>query len=105
MKYGLKIDFKNKPQLANVPKILHNAEEKSIINLDINKLLKKGVNTKCQKEEGDFIFNVFTRDKKDGTFRTILNLKYLNEFVEYKHFKMEYVEDVFKIIKKGCADG
>ena len=100
VKYGLKIDFKNKPQLANVPKILHNAEEKSIINLEINKLLKKGVITKCQKEEGDFIFNVFTRDKKDGTFRTILNLKYLNEFVEYKHFKMEYVEDVFKIIKK-----
>ena len=52
MKYGLKIDFKNKPQLANVPKIPHNAEEKSI-NLEINKLLKKGVITKYQKEEDD----------------------------------------------------
>ena len=49
VKYGLKIDFKNKPQLANVPKIPHNAEEKSIINLEIDKLLKKGVITKCQK--------------------------------------------------------
>ena len=105
VKYGLKTDFKNKPQLANVPKILHNAEEKSIINLEIHKLLKKGVITKCQKEEGDFIFNVFTREKKDGTFRTTLNLKYLNEFAEYKHFKTEYVEDVFTIIKNGCADG
>ena len=52
VKYGLKIDFKNKPQLANVPKIPHNAEEKSI-NLEINKLLKKGVITKYQKEEDD----------------------------------------------------
>ena len=34
MKYGLKIDFKNKPQL-NVPIILHNAEKQSIINLEI----------------------------------------------------------------------
>ena len=53
MKYGLKIDFKSKPQLVNVPKIPHNAEEKSIINLEINKLLKKGVITKYQKEEDD----------------------------------------------------
>ena len=37
---------------------------------------------------------------KDGTFHTTLNLKYLNEFVEYKHFKMKSLEDVFKIIKK-----
>ena len=100
VKYGLKIDFKSKPQLANVPKIPHNAKDISIINLEINKLLKKGVITKCQKEEDDFISTVFVREKKDGTFRTILNLKYLNEFVEYKHFKMESLEDVFKIIKK-----
>ena len=100
MNYGLKIDFKNKPQLANVPKIPHNIEEKSITNLEINKLLKKGVINKCQKEEDDFISTVFTREKKDGAFRTILNLKYLNEFVEYKHFKMESLEDVFEIIKK-----
>ena len=99
--YGLKIDFKNKRQLVNVPKIPHNAEEKSIINLEINKLLKQGVITKCQKEEDDFISTVFIREKKDGTFCTILNLKYLNEFVEYKHFKMESLGDVFKIIKKN----
>ena len=80
VKYGLKIDFKNKPQLVNVPKIPYNAEAKSIINLEINKLFQKGFITKCQKEQDDFISTVFTRKEKDGTFRTILNLKYLNEF-------------------------
>ena len=73
--------------------------KKSIINVEINKLLK-GVITKCQKEQAGFISTVFKRKKKDGTFRTILNLKYLQEFVEYKHFKMESLEDVFKITKK-----
>ena len=68
--------------------------------MEINKLLKKGVITKCEKEQDDFISTVFTREKEDGTFRTILNLKYLHEFVEYKHFQMESLEDVFKIIKK-----
>ena len=99
MKYGLKIDFKNKPQLVNVPKIPHNTEEKRLINFEINKLLKKGVITKCQNEQDNFISTVFTRKKKDGTFRTILNIKYLNEFVEYRHLKMESLEDVFKILK------
>ena len=99
VKYGLKIDFKNKPQLVNVPKIPHNTEEKRIINFEINKLLKKGVITKCQNEQDNFISTVFTRKKKDGTFRTILNIKYLNEFVEYRHLKMESLEDVFKILK------
>ena len=63
-------------------------------------LLKKGVITKCQKEQDDFISTVFTRENRDGTFRIILNLKYLNELVEHKHFIMEFLEDVFKIRKK-----
>ena len=100
MKYGLKIDFKNKPQLVNVPKIPHSEEEKSIINLEINRVLKKGVITECLKEQDDFISNVFTREKMGGTFRTFLNLIHLSEFVEYKHFKIESLEDVLKIIKK-----
>ena len=36
--------------------------------------------------------------KKDGTFRTILNLKHLNHYVNYQHFKVESL-NVFKIIK------
>ena len=52
------------------------------------------------RESGDFISIVFTRKKKSVTFRFILNLKYLNDFVVYKHFKMESILDVFKIIKK-----
>ena len=42
----------------------------------------------------------FYQEKKNGTFETILNLKYLDGFVEYKHFKMESLEYAFKIIKE-----
>ena len=41
VKYGLRIDFKNKPHLVNVPKNFYNAQEKHIIDLETNKLLKK----------------------------------------------------------------
>ena len=64
--------------------------------------MNKGVIVECSRETGDFLSNVFTRQKKDGTFRTILNLKYLNEFVQYQDFKMESLLDVFKIIKPNA---
>ena len=62
----------------------------------------KEVIVECSSETGDFLSTVFTRQKKDGTFRTILNLKYLNEFVQYQHFKMESFLGVFKITKPNA---
>ena len=60
--------------------------------------MNKGVIVECSGET-DFVSTVFNRQKKDGTFRIISNLKYLNEFVQYQHFKMESLLDVFKIMK------
>ena len=45
---------------------------------------------------------VFTRPKKDASLRFILNLKNLNQFVEYKHFKMESIYNVFDLIQPGA---
>ena len=50
----------------------------------------------------NFISIFFTRKKKSGTLRFILNLKHLNSFVAYKHFKMESILDVFKIINEDA---
>ena len=50
-------------------------------------------------DEGEFISGIFTRDKKDGNKRMRLNLKRFNKFVYYKHFKMEYVNNVINLIK------
>ena len=49
----------------------------------------------------NFTSTVFTREKRDDSSRTILNLKYLNEFINYRHFKMESLSNVFKTIKEG----
>ena len=43
-------------------------------------LLNRGVIVECSGETVDFVSTVFTRQKKDGIFKTILNLKYINEF-------------------------
>ena len=83
IKNVLKIDFNKKPRNICVPKIQHNIKEKEIINSEIQKLLDKGVIVQCDREPNDFVSTGFTREKKYGSSRTILNLKCLNEFVRY----------------------
>ena len=101
IKNDLKIDFKEGPVNICVPKIHHSTKEIEIINSEIQKLIDKGVIVQCEREPNDFFSTVFTREKKDGSSRTTLNLKYLNEFVRYRHFNMESLTDIFKTIKKG----
>ena len=99
---GLKIDFESEPNNDYVPQIPYKSEDIQIISEEIAKLLNKGVIIECGREQGDFLSTVFTRKKKDGNMRTILNLKYLNKHVTYNHFKMESLLDVFKIIQPNC---
>jgi hypothetical protein len=61
----------------------------------------KGVTEPTNPESGEFI-SIFLSLKKDGTFRVILNLKRLNEFVEYHHFKMDTIYTAIHLMKQGC---
>jgi hypothetical protein len=58
--------------------------EESHIDLKITKLLGKGVLKLCRNPElGEYFLPIFTRPKKDGSQRMILNLKSLNKHVIY----------------------
>ena len=59
-----------------------NSHQHPIVSAEIAKLLAKGV----------IISTIFLRPKKDGTHRTILNLKACNEFIAFHHFKMDTLE-------------
>ena len=74
----------------------------NIIDEEIEKLLKKGVITKGDEKHAKFVSGIFTRPKKDGSMRFILNLKYLNKYMEYNHFKMESINHVFNVIRPNA---
>ena len=57
--------------------------EEEFIDMEIQRLLLKGVIAHPVHEEGEFISSMFVRPKKDGSYRMILNLKSLNQYVEY----------------------
>ena len=45
---------------------------------------------------------LFTRAKKDGSFRVLLNLKCLNTHAQYHHFKMDSLNTVLQMVKSSC---
>ena len=61
-----------------------NSTDETIIDAEILRLCEKGILEETSHCKGE--------RKKDGTCRLILNLKELNENVEYHHFKMENIQ-------------
>ena len=96
---GLKLDLKQLPTQNNRSSYLISSKDIEVISVEIKKLLKKLVIFYSTPEEGEFISGIFTRDKKDGNKRMILSLKKFNEFFNYKHFKMESINNVINLIK------
>ena len=81
---GMDIEFIDLPsQYFIPPEYKHSEEEMAFLLTEIDKLVSKGVITEVNHVQGEFVSNIFLREKKDGGFRMILNLKPLNKLVEY----------------------
>ena len=76
--------------------------EREIIRQEISKLLLKGVIEIAHNPDSGFVSNVFATPKKDGSYRMILNLQQLNEFVVYQHFKMDNIQTALRLVRPQC---
>ena len=100
---GLSIEFIDFPYQSFVPsEYKHTDEELNYLKLEIEKLLKKGVIERATWEENQYVSNIFLRDKKDGSYRMILNLSKLNESVEYHKFKMDTFMSAVSLVTPNC---
>ena len=99
-----RIEFKSEvPYQAQEPRHIYSSlSDKEVIDGEISKLLLKGVIERTCLTGNGFVCNVFVRPKKDGTYRMILNLKSLNEFVVYQHFKMDNILTALKLMRPKC---
>lgn len=100
---GCTIDFTENPCQKFLPRpILFSENEKTIISNEIDCLLHKEVIEECESSRDQFISNIFITEKKDGTYRIILNLKELNKIIEYHHFKMDSLKTAVNLVTKNC---
>ena len=75
-------------------------EEELIVEKEVLPLKGKNIVAKANVTENNtFVSETFTRSKKDGFQRMILNPKRLNKFVDYKDFKIESIQNVLELTR------
>ena len=65
-------------------------------------MLHKQIIGETTHESTEFVSPVFIVKKPDGGTRLILNLKELNEFVKYEHFKMDDIKTITNMVTRNC---
>ena len=98
---SLKINFILEPfqkKVPHHPKI--SAQESWLVAKDVGSMLRKGVIQKASVKKGQLLSNLFLVGKKDGGNRPVINLKNLNAFILYLHFKMEGLHLQKDMLKK-----
>lgn len=100
------IEFKgNVLPVQNTNSIINtrvNSQEEFIIESEIQIFLNLNATEEAHSEYGEYISPIFVRPNKNGEYRIILNLEGLNEYAEYRHFKMDTFETALNLIKHKC---
>lgn len=100
---GCRIEFHEFPMQFQKPsQIQLNDNERISMDDEIHSLSKHKVIEKVSHCKGEYISNIFPRAKKDGSSRVILNLRALNKFVEYHHFKMDTLKSAIQLMRPNC---
>ena len=60
-----------------------------------------GIIVNTTRKPNGYDSRIFTRTKKDGNYRMILNLKTFNQLLKLKHCKLESIEDALDLIMEG----
>ena len=72
---------------------------------EIQKLLEKGVLEETLDDPDQVISNIFLTPKKDGSYRMILDLTWVNKHIQYEHFKMCSLITAKNLLRTGCWMG
>ena len=92
----LEITFQN----SLSPPVKMTEQEKVVVLKEIEKILKKEAIIPMKHDAGQFLSSIFIVPKKSHGFSPVVNLEEQNSCVEYKHFKMEELFLLNKLLKK-----
>ncbi|MEW8547757.1 MAG: hypothetical protein AB2693_29975 [Candidatus Thiodiazotropha sp.] len=98
---GLEIPFLETPTQTSFHPQMPNQAEAALIDHEVQEMIAKKAIKEVSTCSGQFLSPVFLVAKKDGGQRPVINLKKLNQFVEYQHFKMEGIQSLKPLIQKG----
>lgn len=104
VKQGYRLEFIEEPaELYNkTPQHRWADNEFKTIQHEISISVKLGIIEVASPCPDQVLSPIFLVNKRDGSKRMILNLKRLNTYLAYKHFKMEHLNQARDLIKKDC---
>ena len=98
---GYKIPFIKIPFQQKIPDFTRmKKKEIALMDLELKEMLRKGAIKRTQPAQGEFLSNLFLLGQKDGGYRPVTNLKTLNQFIPFLHFKMEGLSQLKNIIQE-----
>jgi hypothetical protein len=101
--HGCKIEFDSEPeQLELQTPYKFPQGKKQKIAKEIELMLSKNIIEKTNLSTAAFVSNIFSRPKKDGCLRVILDLTELNQNVTYRHFKMDTLQTAIDLMTPNC---
>ena len=103
---GYQIPFTNLLVQEKPPDTIKMSEQQSLlVDQGETELLEKGAIQKAEAAQEEFLSNLFLVGNKDEGNRPVINLKKLNTFSPYEHFKMEGLHclNFFWIKTISCA--
>ena len=99
---GYQIPFLKHPkQDRPPPKSSWSLEEQKLIDQEVQKMLQKGAIQEVPSIQGQFLSSIFLVPKKGLGYRPVINLKSLNHYIPYQHFKMEGLHFLKDLLQKG----
>ena len=103
---GVELPFEQIPWQETEPRPFKlSLEESDFVCSEILRLSELEIIEEANPTRGQVISNIFLRPKKDGAFRMILDLTWLNKHVQYEHFKMSSLQTAIDMIRKNCWMG
>ena len=103
---GVDIPFVEQPCQEKEPRPYKLGDkEVDFVTQEVERMLQRGIIEEVEEIQGQVISNVFLRPKKDGGFRMILDLTWVNEHVSYEHFKMHSLTTALEMMRPGCWMG
>ena len=92
----------NKDQSSKAPfEFSRTKTETDVLEIEVEKILKKGVISPTKIPSDDHFSDIFTRQKKYDSCTIILNVKYLNEECYTQNIKMESIRHAIYMIQLG----
>ena len=88
------IPLQAKTKKMKSKKINFSMQEKATISFEKENFLKKGAVDQVYSQKDQFRSNIFIVKKKGGGNRPVINLKKLNQYVPFLHFKMERLQSL-----------